>query len=126
MAGVQNESNGGIDMTVYELVSQLPLKAVGGEKGLDKVVSSGYAGDLLSNVMGQAVSGGVWVTMQGHQNIIAVGDLVGLSAIIVAGGVEPDNEAVVKAEKEGMALLITTLPVFEIVGRLHQLGIKGT
>ena len=112
-------------MTVYELASQLPLKVVGGEIGMDKVVSGGYSGDLLSNVMGQAVLGSIWVTMQGHQNIIAVAALVGLTAIIVAGGIEPDNEAIVKAEKEGIPLLITTLPVFEVVGRLHQLGIKG-
>ena len=112
-------------MTVYELASRLQLKVVGGEKSMDKEVSGGYAGDLLSNVMGQAASGSIWVTMQGHQNIIAVAALIGLSAIIVAGGIEPDNEAIVKAEKEGMALLTTALPVFEIVGRLHKLGIEG-
>lgn len=112
-------------MTVQELVNTLPLKVISGQESLDKEISGGYVSDLLSNVMGQARAGNIWVTMQGHQNIVAVASLAGLSAVIIAGGVEPDKDAVRKASTEEVVVLATSLTAYEVVGRLYQLGIKG-
>lgn len=112
-------------MTVQEIAKALPLTVVSGQSNLDKKISGGYASDLLSNVMGQAQAGNVWVTMQGHQNIVAVALLVGLTAIIVAGGVQPDQDALRKAAAEEIVILTTPLPAYEVIGRLYQMGIKG-
>ena len=112
-------------MTVQELVTAVPLTVVSGQEALTKNVTGGYASDLLSNVMGQAQQGNVWVTMQGHQNIIAVASLSGLAAVVVAGGSQPDQEAVKKAGSEGVVLLTSPLGAFEVVGRMHRLGIAG-
>ena len=51
---------------------------------------------LLSNVMGQAEPGMVWVTMQGHQNVAAVASLIGLAAVVVAGGAPVEEETLKK------------------------------
>lgn len=112
-------------MTVREIVNKLPLKVIAGESNLDKEISGGYASDLLSNVMGQARAGNLWVTMQGHQNIVAVALLAGLTGVVIAGGVEPDQEAVRKAATEEIVMLTTALSTYEVVGRLYQLGIIG-
>jgi predicted transcriptional regulator len=112
-------------VNVQELAKALPLQVVAGQSNLNKQINGGYTSDLLSNVMGQARAGNVWVTMQGHQNIVAVASLAGLTAVIITGGVEPEKDAVRKAETEGVILLTTTLPSFEVVGRLYQLGITG-
>jgi predicted transcriptional regulator len=48
-----------------------------------------------------------------------------LAAIILAGGREPDPETLKKAEEEGIPLLISLLPAFELVGRLYQAGVTG-
>ncbi|HEY3426000.1 MAG TPA: serine kinase [Negativicutes bacterium] len=112
-------------MTVQEIMDALDLTVVAGNAKIDNVVSSGYASDLLSNVMGQAAMGSIWVTMQGHQNIVAVSSLLGLAAVIVAGGVQPDKEAIGKAETEGIVLLTTALPVFQVVGILYSMGVRG-
>ena len=81
--------------------------------------------DLLSHVMGQAKAGQIWVTMQGHQNIIAVASLVGLVAVIVAGGVEPEEQTVVKARDQEVVLCKTNLSTYEVVGRLYNLEFQG-
>jgi len=91
----------------------------------DQEISGGFASDLLSNVMARAAAGQVWLTLQGHQNIVAVSVLLELAAVIVAGGVQPDEETKQKAVSEGVALLTTPLPVFEVAGRLYQLGLRG-
>lgn len=112
-------------MTVQEMLDRFPLTMVAGTGDLSQEISGGYASDLLSNVMGQAGSGNVWVTIQGHQNIVAVASLAGLAAIIVAGGTELDKETIKKAEFAGVVLLKTDLPAFEVAGRLYTMGVLG-
>lgn len=112
-------------MTVQEIVSRLGLEVIAGTDGLQRNITGGYGADLLSNVMGRAESGSVWVTMQGHQNVVAVASLVGLAAVVIAGAAPVEPQAVEKARKEGVVLLTTALPAFEVIGRLYGLGIKG-
>lgn len=75
--------------------------------------------------MAHAAAGNVWITMQGHQNIIAVASLLGLSAVVVAGGAALDKMAVEKAAGENVVLITTDLPAFEVVGLMYGMGIKG-
>jgi len=75
--------------------------------------------------MSQAKTGDIWVTMHAHQNIVAVASLLGLSAVIIAGHVQPDKEAINKADAEEIPLLTTALSVFEVVGLLYSKGVKG-
>lgn len=112
-------------MTVEELITLLPLTVVAGRSRLGNEITGGYVSDLLSNVMGQACAGNVWVTMQGHQNIVAVASLTGLAAVIIAGGVTLDKDAASKAEAEEIVVLSTPLSSFAVAGRLYQLGIAG-
>lgn len=112
-------------MIVREMVDILQAEIVAGAAKMDNEVSSGYTSDLLSNVMGQAASGTAWITMQGHQNIIAVASLLGLSAVIIAGGVKPEKETIHKAEAEEIPLLTTVLSSFTAAGLLYDKGIRG-
>lgn len=112
-------------MTVEELAAHLPLKVVAGDSRLKEGITGGYVCDLLSNVMAHAAAGNVWVTMQGHPNIIAVASLLGLAAVIVAGGATLDRTTVDRAVSEDIVLLVTDLPAFEVVGLMYSMGIKG-
>lgn len=113
-------------MIVQELVDVLQAEVVAGGAKIDNDISGGYASDLLSNVMSQGKLGNVWITMHAHQNIVAVASLLGLSAVVIAGHVQPDKEAVNKADVEEIPLLTTTLSVFDVVGLLYGKGVKGT
>lgn len=112
-------------MIVQDIVDRLQAQVVGGSGKVDNHITGGYASDLLSHVMGQASNGNVWVTMQGHQNIIAVASLLGLSAVIIAGDIKPDKEAVAKADAEAIPLLLTSLSTFTVAGLLYDQGVKG-
>ena len=112
-------------MTLREMIEKLELIVVAETGALDETVSGGYVSDLLSHVMGQAKAGQIWVTMQGHQNIVAVASLVGLAAVIVAGGVEPEEQTVVKARDQEVVLCKTNLSTYEVVGRLYNLEFQG-
>jgi predicted transcriptional regulator len=108
-------------MTVREIVESLNLKVFTGEQGLDNPVEGGYTSDLLSDVMGYADAGRVWITLQTHKNIMAIASLKELAAVLLVKGFEPDRDTKALAEKEGIPILGTTEQAFEISGRLYGL-----
>jgi hypothetical protein len=89
-------------------------------------ITRGYASDLLSDVLANAPQGGLLVTLQVHLNVIAVASHAGLRAVIFSCGRQPDDDVVEKAQEEGIALYASEADTFEIVGRLHELGIRGS
>ena len=105
-------------LTVRDVVEQLKLKVVAGENGLGREVKGGYVGDLLSCVMAKAEAGNLWVTVQGHPNVVAVATLVGISAIIVAENARIDPETAEKAEQEAIPILSSGKSAFRVVSEL--------
>lgn len=112
-------------MSIDEIRKKLGLELAAGGGGLHREVLCGYCGDLLSDVMANCGKGAVWVTIQGHQNIVAVAVLREMAGIILANGRRPDPETVTKAEQEGIPVLCSPLGAYELAGRLNALGVGG-
>lgn len=110
-------------MKVKDIMDALPVKLLTPEAPLDGEVAGGYASDLLSNVMGQAQPGMVWVTMQGHQNVAAVASLIGVAAVIVAGDSPVAEDTLSKAALNEVVIFSTELSAFETIGRLYEMGV---
>jgi predicted transcriptional regulator len=110
-------------MLVKDLVEKFDLSVAAGEKALDREVMDGYCGDLLSEVMGNAPAGCAWLTVQGHQNIVAVAVLREMAAIIITGGQEPDEETIAKANQEGIPILLWPNSSFRLAGRIFSAGV---
>jgi predicted transcriptional regulator len=108
-------------MKISDIITDLDLKVISGQNGLSNVVTGGYVSDLLSDVMGNAKEGQVWITLQTHQNIIAVGSLKDISAIIIVKGFVPETDTIIKSNIENIPLLSTELDTFNITGRLYEL-----
>jgi predicted transcriptional regulator len=110
-------------MRVKELVEKFDLTIAAGKNGLDRELLAGYCGDLLSEVMANAPTGCAWLTVQGHQNIIAVAVLREMAAIIITGGQQPDEETIQKADKEGIPVLQWPNSSFSLAGRIFAAGV---
>ena len=113
-------------MKVKEMIEKMNLTLLTkdvSEDALYAEVEGGYASDLLSNAMGQAQPGMVWVTMQGHQNVAAVASLIGLSAVIVAGDGPVANDTLHKANLNDVVIAVTEESAFDVVGKLYALGV---
>jgi predicted transcriptional regulator len=113
-------------MILKDIVKTIGLKARTASEQLEVEISGGYASDLLSDVLANAQPGNLWVTLQVHQNVVGVAVVRELSGIIIVNGKEPDKETLKRAQEEGIPIMVTKLPTFEVVGRLYQLGIIGT
>ncbi len=108
-------------MKVADLVTKLNLNVFGGSESLENEVTGGYTSDLLSDVMGNATDGDVWVTMQSHINVVAVASLNDLAAIILVSNHKPQDDALAKSNEEEIPLLGTDKSAFEITGLIYNL-----
>ncbi len=108
-------------MKVKELVEKLNLKVLSGEKGLDREIDGCYISDLLSDVMGNAMEGNIWITLQTHKNVMAVASLKELSCIILVKNLMPNDETIEQSNDEDLPILQTNLPTYEIAGLVYNL-----
>lgn len=112
--------------TLHSIIEKLQLEVLTSERDFSQIeISNGYTSDLLSCVMAGAPNHAVWVTLQAHNNIIAVAALLDLSAIIITEGAMPDQSTIDKANEEGITLLRTAKNSFFTVGTLWELGIRS-
>ena len=112
------------EITVAQAVEHLGLAVQAGETRLATPITSAQVSDLLSHVMARGKAGHFWITNQTHANIMAVAALAGLSAIAIAGGFEPEEEAVIRAEEEEIPLLTSPDEAFVLAGKLWELGVR--
>ena len=100
----------------------LPECRVLAEGDPQRELSRVFCCDLLSIAMGESPADGVWVTVMGNRNTLAVASLTDTACIVLAEGVSLDEGTLAKAEEEGIAVLSTDLPSFDIALEIYQAG----
>lgn len=108
-------------MTVNDLVKKYDFKVFSGSQGLHQEINNGYCSDLLSDVMGNAQEGNIWITLQTHKNTVAVASLKDLGAILLVNNHMPNEDAIQASNTEGIPILGTSKSAFEISGLLYSL-----
>lgn len=107
-------------MLVSDLVEKFGLKVFSGKTGLNREITGGYVSDLLSDVMGNADEGEVWITLQTHKNVMAIASLKELAAVIMVKGFEPEDETITHSNEEGVPVLGTDMDTFEMAGKIYK------
>lgn len=108
-------------MKVSDLIQQLDLKVISGEKGLNREISGAYVSDLLSDVMGNAQENQLWVTLQVHQNVMAIASLKDLAAVILVKGLHPHQSTIEHSNEEQIPILSSADSTFDLSGKLYAL-----
>lgn len=109
-------------MKLSKIINATHLQVMYQPEGQDLDISSGYSGDLLSQVMAHAQPRQIWLTCQVHRNIIAVASLKDIAAIVLvnfAGVLEP--EIIEMAMNEGLAILATEKGSFDLAVEIGEL-----
>ena len=110
-------------MHVSDLAAKFNFTVAAGKDNLEREVTGGHCGDLLSEVMANAPNGCVWMTIQIHQNIVAVAVLKEMAAIILTGGNLPDEGTRQKADAEKIPILLSDERTYAIAGKLYASGL---
>ncbi len=107
-------------MTVRDLAQRLGAEIlVEGE--LDRPVTAGYAGDLLSWVMARLPEGAAWLTVMGNLNAVAVCSLKDGACIVLTENASLDANAQARAGLEGIPVLRVEQGSYETAVRLAAL-----
>lgn len=104
-------------MTVNNLVEKLNLKILV-EGDMDREITGGYCGDLLSWVMGRAESGDCWFTVMGNINAIAVAFLADCACIVLCENSTLDKNAEEKAELQDICVLSSEEDAYTLANKL--------
>jgi hypothetical protein len=113
-------------MNLQQIINQLDLTVLTEPRDFANILpTGGYSSDLLSCVMAGAKKGNLWITLQAHLNIVAVAALNEVAAIIITENAEPDAASIAKANQQGVILLSTPCPTYQINGQLWEIGIRN-
>ena len=113
-------------MNLQQIIDQLNLTVLTEPREFTEIApTGGYSSDLLSCVMAGARKGHLWITLQAHLNIVAVAALNEVSAIIITENAQPDAASISKANQQGVILLSTPQPTYEVNGKLWEMGIRN-
>jgi len=113
-------------MNLQQIIDQLNLTVLTESRDFANIApKGGYSSDLLSCVMAGAKKGHLWITLQAHLNIVAVAALNEIAAVIITEDARPDAASISKANQQGVILLSTSQPTYEINGKLWELGIHN-
>ena len=86
----------------------------------ERTVEGAYVGDLLSWVMGRAESGNVWITIMSNINIVAVASLADVACIILAEGVELDENVCATALQKGINIYTSEKTAYQLAATLAE------
>ena len=107
-------------MTVQELSDALSLTAFTLPEP-QRQVKCGYAGDLLSWVMGRAGAGSCWITIMSNQNVAAVALMADVACVILSEGVTPDEALLSRAKEQEVNLLGSDKGTFALAAAVSGL-----
>ena len=113
-------------MNLRQIIDQLNLTVLTDPRDFAEITpTGGYSSDLLSCVMAGAKKGHLWITLQAHLNIVAIAALNEVAAIVITENAQPDAASIAKANQQGVILLSTPQPTYEINGKLWEMGIRN-
>ncbi len=112
-------------MTLRQIAQELGLEVRAGGNGLESEVRGCYVSDIISDALANTREGILWITHQRHPNTVAAAVLREMAAVVLSNGREPEEDTLRKAREENVPLLVSSLPAFELAGRLFAMGLPG-
>ena len=87
----------------------------------DTEIATAFTSDLLSDVMAHAAENSVLITIQAHQNTVAVATLAGIRAILACSSRPVPADMLAAARKESVGVFRTSLNQFDTSVAVHRL-----
>lgn len=88
---------------------------------LERKITGGYCGDLLSWVMSRAQAGDAWFTVMGNVNAVGVAALADVACIVLTENAALDATALERAEQNEVVILRSPANAYTLSAALARL-----
>ncbi len=103
-----------------KLAEKLQLQCLSGKQLLNQNITGCYTSDILTDVLGHAKEGSLWITSQLHKNIVAIAHAKKLSAIVITNNWQPESDVISLAEYQNIVILVSPHTTFETSGIIYK------
>ena len=110
-------------MKINEMTALLSGEARTAAAHADAEITSAYAGDMLSDVLGSQPD--VLLTGLLNPQVIRTAEMLDTACVVFLRGKEPEASILELAEKCGVCVLTSPLEMYDACGILHQHGVTG-
>lgn len=111
-------------MTLRDVQSILGAKVLSGEHLLDREVKTGFACDLISEMLAFANSGTLLITSLTNPHVIHTAEVMDAVGVIFVGGKKPNASMIDAVNSSRIPLLTTDYLIFKCCGLLFEHGIE--
>ena len=91
----------------------------------DDLIRFVAAGDLMSDLLRIPYEGVILITGLNSIQAVRTCAILGIKALIIVRGKQPDKTMIVEAERNNILLARTKYSMFSSCGRLYALGLRG-
>jgi hypothetical protein len=88
-------------------------------------INGAFAGDLLSWAMSRVCAENIWFTVMGNINAVAVASLSDCAGIVLCHGSALAEDAQQRAQREGIVILGTDMPIYEAITKYNEVSGKA-
>ena len=113
-------------MTLAEIKELLNADIIVGDDKMGVEVNTGFAADLMSDVLAFAKEGSILLTGLTNPLVVRTAETLDLTAIVFVRGKRPSPDSVKLAQEKSIPLLGTKYILFESCGRLFAAGMRGS
>ncbi len=112
-------------MKLGQIVTALGCEVLSGQQRLDLEVQTGFAADLMSDVLASARHGDLLITGLSSAQSVHTAEVADMGAILLVGGRRPAEDALLIARRRDLPVLLTSRGMFEVCGVLYQHGLRA-
>jgi len=113
------------NMRLCDIIKVTEAHVYSSKIDLDCVVRSGFASDLMSDVLYHDVAHGILITGLTNPQMVRTAEMAEVAAVLMVRGKVPMPETLGLAEDLGIPLIGTHSIMFETCGRLYAAGLHA-
>lgn len=112
-------------MTLADVKDIIHGTVLTGEDQLDHVIGSGFASDLMSDVLAFAGDNAMLITGLINPHVMRTAEMLDIPCIVFSRGKQPSEEMLDMAEDIGIVVLSTAMTSYQVSGELYIRGLAN-
>ena len=110
-------------MTISDIAGYLNAEFYCGEETADRIIHTGCAYDMMSDVLAYGKDQAVLVTSLLNPQVIRTAEMMDIFCVVFVMGKKPTAEMIELAKERALIVMTTELPMYTVCGILYAAGL---